>query len=142
MRRSTGRDVGILDRVHVDRAAVRVLRPAGRPVDVAAVERRGVVGLDRLKIAAPERVDGDHAPDRESRSIERAEDADDLAGDVRVHDQAPETRLPVEAPVRKRQHPKIAQRHGTAGAPRDTGHATRLRRVDTGDRPAERSLAL
>ena len=46
-------DVRVLDRVQVDRPAVGVLRPAARPLDGAAVERRGVVGLDRRGSRSP-----------------------------------------------------------------------------------------
>ena len=55
VRRATARDVRVLDRIHVDRRAVGVVRPARRPLDEAAVERRRVVGLDRAEVAARRR---------------------------------------------------------------------------------------
>src|SRR6188472_4069538 len=71
MRRCPGDgDVGILDRVQVDRAAVRMLRPARRPLDVAAVEGRRVVRLDRAEVTRAVRVDRDDPPDREAGRIE------------------------------------------------------------------------
>ena len=68
-----GVDVRVLDRVEVDRAAVRVLRPARRAVDGPAVERGRVVGLDRAEVAAAVGVDGDHPADREARRVEAPE---------------------------------------------------------------------
>ena len=47
MRRPAPGHVRVLDRVDVERPPVRVLRPPPRALDVAAVERRRVVGLDR-----------------------------------------------------------------------------------------------
>src|SRR3954466_12695985 len=51
-RARSGRDmgsgyIGVLDRIQVDCAAEGVLRPARRPADEPAVERRGVVGRYR-----------------------------------------------------------------------------------------------
>ena len=45
--------------------SVRMVRPARRPLDVAAVEGRRVVGLDRAEVARAVRVDRNHPPDRE-----------------------------------------------------------------------------
>ena len=69
-RRAVGRDVRVLDRIEVDRAAVGVLRPVRRPGRAAAVEGRGVVGLDRAEVGAAVGLDRDHAPDREARAVE------------------------------------------------------------------------
>ena len=92
--RATARDVRVLDRVHVDRRAVGVVRPARRPLDVATVERRRVVGLDRAEVAGAVGIDGDHPPDREPRRVEVAEDLDELPRDVAMDDEPARPRLP------------------------------------------------
>ena len=78
VRGASAGDVRVLDRVDVDRAPVRMLGPAARALDVAAVERGGVVGLDRAEVAAAVRVDG-HACVGSGSAWRRAvaKDADD-----------------------------------------------------------------
>ena len=88
--------VGVLHGVDVDGLAVRVHRPARRPGRdrVAAVERRGVVGRHRRGIAAAERVDRFHTPDREPlvRTARRTPRAPDRTT-RRVHDHRAGVRL-------------------------------------------------
>ena len=75
--RSGGRHGRVLDRVDVDGAAVGVLGVARRPLDEAAVEGRGVVGLDRAEVAAAVRVDRLEPPDREPGRVETTQDGED-----------------------------------------------------------------
>ena len=65
---AAGEQVGVLERIDVDRLAVGVSRPALRAGRdrVPAVERRGVVGRHRAIVAAVEGVDRLHAADREA----------------------------------------------------------------------------
>ena len=118
-RRSRGRHVGVLDRVQVDRAAVRVLRPARRALDVATVERGRVVGLDRAEVARAVGIDRDHAPNREPRRVEPAENAEHRTGDVAVDDEPPGVHTRVEAPMARAHQPEVVKRRqGNRGARR------------------------
>ena len=60
---------GFSTRVEVDRDAVGVVGPVRRARDVAAVERRRVVRLHRLAVAALVDVDGHHLADRDSARL-------------------------------------------------------------------------
>jgi hypothetical protein len=119
-----------------------VLGPAGGAADEAAVERRGVVRLDRAEVAGAIGVDRKRAPDREALGVERAEGADYGSSDFTVDHEPAGVLLAVEAPVRERHEPEVAQRDGAASMPRDTGHAPSLGGVDALDRAAERCSPL
>ena len=99
MGRRAAADVGVLDRVDVDRVPVGMLRPAARARRRAAVEGRGVVGLDRVEVAAAVVVDEAHAPDREAGVVEPPQDRHDRARRVGVDDQVARVGAPVEAAV-------------------------------------------
>ena len=113
--------VRVLDRVEVDRAAVRVLRPARRAVDGPTVEGGRVVGLDRPEVARAVGVDGDHPPDRKTGPVQAPEDREHVRGDVAMDDDPPAVHVAVEAPVPRADETEI----GRAGP--DTPAATRRR---------------
>ena len=101
VRRAAARDVRVLDGVDVDRAAVRVLRPARRPGGRPAVEGRGVVGLDAREVVAAVGLDGPHPPDREARAVEGPERRHDVARGAVVNHQGAAVETAVEADERQ-----------------------------------------
>ena len=112
-------DVRVLDRVDVDRAAVRVLRPAARAGRAAAVERRRVVGLDRPEVAAAVGVDRDDLPDREPRGVQAPEHRPQRARRRLVDDEPAGAAPAVEPPVADRELPEVARaRRGSPAATR------------------------
>ena len=125
--RPAARDVRVLDRVEVDRPAVGVLGPVGRAGRAAAVEGRGVVGLDRVEVGAAIGLDRQHAADREARGVELAERARDGRGDRPVHDQRPAMGMPVEADVGERDAAQVGERDRAAGPPHRRRHRRALR---------------
>ena len=111
-------DVGVLDRVDVDRLAVGVHRPARRAADEAAVEAGRVVGGHRSVVVAAVGRDRPEPPDREARGPEPAEDGRRRRGATRrATTIAPDVRLAVEAPVR--------DVRPSAAAPAPTGQPAR-----------------
>src|SRR3990172_1412178 len=137
MRGPAAADEGVLDRVDVDRAAVRVLRPALRALDVAAVERGGVVRLDRAKVAGPVDVDRHHAPDREAGLVEPAHHRQHRAGNVSVDDEPAGMHPAVEAPVTRRDDPELVEPDRAAWTPGDPCHLLPERSANRVDPPIE-----
>ena len=123
-------DIGVLDRVDVDRQAVGVIRPVRGAGGVAAVEGGRVVGLDRAKVAAPVSVHELHAPDREAGAVELLESGDDLPRHRAVDDQSARVRAAVESSVAECQQAQARERHGAAAVPRDPGHLRAQRRTE------------
>ena len=122
-RRAVGVDVRVLDRVQVDRASVRVLRPAARALDRTAVESRRVVRLDRAEVAAAVGVDRHHPADREPRRVKPPEHArDDRCATSRCTIRRPGAHRPVEAPVARADEPELVEPDRAARSPRDAGH--------------------
>ena len=113
-------EVGVLDRVDVDRLAVGVHRPAfgARRDRVTAVERRGVVGRHRAVVAAAEAGDRLHPADREPRGVETAKDDLDVVRHAPVDDERAGVRAAVEADERDADDAKLRRPHRAAGPPR------------------------
>ena len=130
-------DVRVLDRVDVDRAAVRVLRPAAGAGRAAAVERRRVVGLDRAEVASAVGLDRDDLPDREPRGVQAPEHRPQRARRRLVDDEPAGTAPAVEPPVADREQPEVAERDRAAGPPRDARHQCTLLRRERSDLPDE-----
>ena len=114
-------DVGVLDRVQVDRAAVRVLRPARRAVDVAAVEGRRVVRLDRAEVRAAVRVDREPSAGSGSAPRRGAAAPSTTSGSAtsRCDDDPAGVHAPVEAPVTRRDEPELVEPERASAVPRD-----------------------
>ena len=94
-----------------------MLRPARRAVDEAAVERGGVVRLDRAEVLPPYASIGTIRRIGEPLGVEAAQDREDVGGDVAVHDDPPGAVAAVEAPVRRRDDAQVTQRNRAAGPP-------------------------
>ena len=131
-------DVRVLERVDVDRGAPRVVREGTAAGDLAAVERRRVVGRHRGVVITVVALDALHPRDREALGEHRAEHAGDVCRDIPVDHELTVVDLPVEAPVRHPDDPQVVDRHGTTGSPGDTAHLLGECGVDGRDRGDER----
>src|SRR5215211_7958995 len=92
-------DVGVLDRVDVDRRAVGVVGEGGLARYRAAVVGGGVVRGHRAVVVAAVRVDELHAADWEAGLVELSEDVDEAGGVSMVHDHLSGVRPAIEAHV-------------------------------------------